>query len=180
MLEPDRAKGDAPYLLRQDGGVLRLVDDSDHLVVDVWEVERLLAAADAATDRREPSVALEALLGALGNWRGDCLADAADEEWAHEDRRQISDRLVAAAGRAGELLVASGRFGEAIDLAGRALAAEPWSERAYRVLIGAHLGGGDRSAALSSLESCRAMLEDLGHPPDPATEALARRVAEAG
>ena len=175
LLEPDRQSGDAPFLLRQDGGVLRL-REGEHLTVDAWECERMIDEADDAVARGTPSAALPLLEAAVAMWRGECLADALDRPWAAAEARRLTARLVGASARAGELLVATGRPTEAVRVAGRALRSEPWSERLYRVQIAAHLAAGDRAAARRSLHACHAMLDDLGALPTPDLESLSQRV----
>ena len=97
-------------------------------------------------------------------------------ESVERDRFRVA--FVAAAVRAGELVLASGDALAARDLAARAIAEEPWSEPARRLLVAAYLESGDRAAARRALVACRAMLEDLGVRAEPETEILARRLGE--
>jgi len=174
VLEPHRGDGDAPWFIRSRGAVLEL-HGGRHLAVDVWEVDRLLDEADRADRDGAPSVALAGVRRAMSLWRGDPLADARYEEWAALERERLRRRLVRAAVRAGELVLGAGDPDEAESHAQRALRAEPWSEGAYRVLIGACLDRGDRAAALRVVERCTAMLDDLGASPSEATAAAFRR-----
>jgi LuxR family transcriptional regulator, maltose regulon positive regulatory protein len=174
VLEPRRAGREAPYFVAQDAGFLRL-QGHDRLAVDAWELARLVDEAHAAEAAGAPSRALELLLEAIGLWRGEPLEDVAFAEWAMPSREALHARCVAAGVRAAELLLGAGRDDEALDVAERVLRAEPWCEPAYRVQLSAHLAAGNRAAALRALESCRAMLDDLGVEPDPETEMLARR-----
>ncbi|MGQ0804703.1 MAG: AfsR/SARP family transcriptional regulator [Actinomycetota bacterium] len=179
VLEPHRRQGEAPYVLRQDAGVLRLADD-ESFTVDAWELELLLDRA-AATERDGlASVSLSLLLDALALWRGPYLEDVAAEPWAEPTRRRMHERVTAAGIRASELLVAGGRAHDAPGPARTALDADPWSEAAYRALIGAHLALGDRAAAKRALAACRDRLGELGVEPDPATDALAAEVGGPG
>lgn len=179
ILEPHRRQGEAPYILRQDSGVLRLADD-ESFTVDAWELEHFLDRA-AATERDGlASVSLSLLLDALALWRGPYLEDVATEPWAEPTRRRMHDRVTAAGIRASELLVAAGRAHDAPGPARTALEADPWSEAAYRALIGAHLALGERAVAKRALAACRDMLDDLGVEPDPATAALAAEVGRPG
>jgi DNA-binding SARP family transcriptional activator len=78
--------------------------------------------------------------------------------------------------RAGQLLAGRGDGDEAEAVAHRALAADPWSEQAYAVLVGVALARGDRSGARRMLDRCLDALADLQVEPSPATEQLRRRV----
>ncbi len=179
ILEPHRRQGEAPYVLRQDAGILRLADD-ESFTVDAWDLERLLDRA-AATERDGlVSASLSYLLDALALWRGPYLEDVAAEPWAEPARRRMHERVATAGIRASELLVAGGRAHDAPRPARTALEADPWSEGAYRALAAAHLAGGDRPAAKRALTACRDMLTELGVEPDPATTALAAEVEGSG
>jgi LuxR family transcriptional regulator, maltose regulon positive regulatory protein len=175
ILEPHRRQGEAPYLLVQDAGILRLTDD-EFFTVDAWELEALLDEAAAAEESGLVSVALARLLDALSLWRGPYLDDVATESWAQPTRQRMHERVAAAAVRASELLVAGGRPHEAPRPARIALEADPWSEAAYRCLISAHLAAADRAAAKRAVAECEAMLADLGVEPDIDTGALIARV----
>ncbi len=177
VLEPERGPGEAPFVIRTEGPRLRLAA-GDHARVDAWDFERLLAQAREADDTGTPSVALGHLQEAVDLWRGDYLADAPYEDWAQPRRDTLRSRFVEAAVRAGELLLAQRAYDDALDLATRAVEADEWSEPAHRLLTAVHLGRGDRAAARRSVGRCRAVLEDLGMPPEPETEMMERLVEE--
>jgi hypothetical protein len=61
-------------------------------------------------------------------------------------------------------------------LAVRPLAADPWSERAQRMVIEARLVSGDQGGTRRVAERAVAVLDDLGASPGPDTVALLRRV----
>jgi DNA-binding SARP family transcriptional activator len=92
------------------------------------------------------------------------------------DREHYKTKFVRAAVRAGELLVGRGDLDEAEAVARRALAADPWSEDAYAVLIAGALANGDRSGARRLLDHCRAAVAEIGVEPSDAIQQLARRV----
>jgi LuxR family transcriptional regulator, maltose regulon positive regulatory protein len=179
ILEPHRKQGEAPYILRQDAGILRLTAD-EWFTVDVWELAALLDRA-AATERDGlASASLAHLLDALALWRGPYLEDVAIEEWAEPARRRVHERVAAAGIRASELLVAGGRAHQAPRPARIALEADPWSEAAYRALVAAHIAVGDRAGAKRSLGACQDMLAELGVGPDDLTTALIAEVEGSG
>lgn len=176
VLEPDRARGEAHYFLRQVGDRLRLAG-TERLQVDSWQLEELLDRAAAAEDQGAPSVTLRLLTEALELWRGEYLVDPSDADWASRQQDRVRARVVAAAVRAAELRLGAGDADEAAALADRAIAAEPWSEAAYRALVAAYLQRGDRAAARRALDRCHAMLDDLGAEPEPATRMLEEALA---
>jgi DNA-binding SARP family transcriptional activator len=179
LLEPQRGRGDAPWFLQQDGGVLRL-RAVDHLTVDAWELDDALDAADEAATAGATTSELAHLERAIALWRGDLLDDIAGEEWAEPLREHARRRFVRAAVRGGELLVAGGRPTEAVLAAEKALAADPWCEPAIRLTVAAHLAAGDRSAARTAFDTgCKALAE-LGISPEPATDVLGRRLLTTG
>jgi LuxR family maltose regulon positive regulatory protein len=161
VLEPDRDERDAPFFLRTRGTTLELVDDAA-LEVDAWAFEKDLQEADRAEHQGAPSVALEANLRAVERYRGDLLPDLTRDEWASHERDRLRRRYLTAALRAGNLLLARSDTDRPEDLATRTLAAEPWSEQAYQLLIATLLARGDRAAARRALDQCFEMLDELG------------------
>jgi DNA-binding SARP family transcriptional activator len=87
---------------------------------------------------------------------------------------------VAAATRAGELLVGRGDLDEAEGVARRAVEVDPWAENAYAVLVSVALARGDRSAARRTLDRGQSALSDLGVEPSEETRRLRRRVRGGG
>jgi DNA-binding SARP family transcriptional activator len=177
-LEPDRTEGEAAYFVRQHGSTLRLVSDVA-LDIDLDAFDAELATASAAENDATPSIALEHYLAATALFRGDLLADLPDVPWADIERERCRTRFVAAAVRAGELLVASNDPDRAELLAQRALVVDEWSEPAYTVLAAAALARGDRAASLRILSRCDEMLHELGVEPSEGTRRLVRRARSA-
>ena len=98
------------------------------------------------------------------------------EEWLEAERERL--RLLALGGllrRSAEL--ANRNLDGAIAALQQAHALEPWRESTHRQLVWLHWRNGDRAAALQQYEACVRMLADeLGVPPSPETEELARRI----
>jgi DNA-binding SARP family transcriptional activator len=174
-LEPTRAPGEPAYLVRQDGRSVSLVS-GPHLRVDVDEFDRHLAAAAAAEAAGSPSLALDHDLAAVELYRGDLFADVPDADWIVLDREHYRTRFVGAAVRAGQLLLGRGDTDRAEAMARRALAADPWSEDAYGVLVSAAVAKGDRSGARRLLDRCIAALAEIGVEPSDTTHQLRRRI----
>ena len=88
---------------------------------------------------------------------------------------------MAAATRAGELLVALGAVNDAERVVGRAIEVDPWAEDAYAVLVSVALARGDRAAARRTLDRALAALAELDVEPSEETDRLRRRIeGEAG
>ena len=180
VLEPDRRKGEAPFYVRQIGPTLSLAD-GPQLVVDLHEfesaLERVLTTPTNVDFRVLRSNCSNA---ALRLWRGRCLTDVADEDWAQPTCRRLTDRYVTAAVRAGELHFAAGRGTSAVHNARRALMADPWCEPAFCLLVAVGLARGDTSAAAQALAECDATLAGLGVTGGPQIEMLRRRLRAGG
>jgi DNA-binding SARP family transcriptional activator len=178
LLEPHRDRGDAPWFLQQNAGVLQLRRD-DHLSIDVWELEDALDGADAAAATGAPATELRHLQAALNTWRGDPFDDVAGEDWADPLRERLRQRFVRGAVRAGDLLTADGQARAASAAARAALVVDPAHEPAIRLHVSAELAAGDHAAAHDAFEAGRRALADLGISPEPATIELGRRAAGA-
>ena len=146
--------------------------------MDCWRFEALLDEAEAADRAGSPSVALSSFEAALTRWRGDPSPGLYDE-WATTAADRLRSRFVAAAVRAGELLLARADAAGALSLAHRALEIEPWSEPAHRLVVASHLARGDRAFARRALETYRAQLAALDADPDSATLMVERLLESA-
>lgn len=174
VLQPERSDGGPPYFVRAEGGWLVLGGD-ERLEVDVWELEAHLTTADAAERATAPTDAIAAYSAALPLWRGEPFADIPFAPWAQPYRTNLRARYVAAALRAGELLLSSGATADSRDAATRAIAAEPTSEPAYRLLVRTHLAEDDLAGARHALDDLRRALAELDLEPDAGTVALVTR-----
>ncbi|HET6834880.1 MAG TPA: BTAD domain-containing putative transcriptional regulator [Acidimicrobiales bacterium] len=179
VLEPGRSARESAYLVRLDGQAVTLVT-SDWLRIDVDEFDQHVADAARAEADGSPSVALEHNLAAVGLYRGEAHEGLADADWIVLEREHYRRRFVAAATRAGELLVGRGDVDEAERVARRAVEVDPWSEAAYAVLVSVALARGDRSAARRTLDGALAALSDLGVEPSEETRRLRRLVRGRG
>jgi LuxR family maltose regulon positive regulatory protein len=165
VLEPWRAANDPSYFIRGDGSAITLVT-GDRMRIDADRFDDHVARAARAEADGTPSLALEHCLAAVALYRGPAHDGVADAAWVDLDREHYRIRLVAAATRAGELLVGLGDPDRAEEVARRAVAADPWAERAHGVLVACALARGDRSAARRALDRCL----------DAVAESLRRRV----
>ena len=153
----------------------RLVRDAT-TTVDVHEGLAQVEEAERDLDR---GLMLRALSGAqraedlLG--RGTALVGEPDAPWAEEVRRLVTATLSRARSCHWTAALALGEDRTAIDLASRALAADALDEPAARALMRAHVRQGADGAALAAYEQLRrALSEELGADPSPATQEIYR------
>ncbi len=138
-----------------------------------------LDAASDAIHRAETALGAGDL-GAAGGWALAARAIATrpllagDEgEWLDTIRRRLADVRLRALECLAETWIAHGDPSLAARDSVEAIAIDPYRESAHRLLIRAHLAGGDRGAAAGALDDCRRVLrDDLGVAPSPATLAL--------
>ena len=124
--------------------------------VDVRQAEplarRLLDRAADCTDIL--TAATRAALSA------DILPDWYVDDWLLIVREQFHQLRLHALEAMSERLIRAGRYGEAVDAALAAIRAEPLRESAHTIVIKAHLGAGNRWAAVRQYERCRQLLRD--------------------
>jgi DNA-binding SARP family transcriptional activator len=179
VLEPGRPARESAYLVRVGGQAVTLAT-SDWLRIDVDRFAEHVARAARAEADGTPSLALEHNLAAVALYRGEAHEGVADADWIALEREHFRGRFVAAATRAGELLVGRGDLDEAEGVARRAVEVDPWAENAYAVLVSVALARGDRSAARRTLDRGQSALSDLGVEPSEETRRLRRRVRGGG
>ena len=179
VLEPRRLPREPAYNIRTRGQTVRLVD-SDWLRIDVDQFEEHVAGAARAEAEGTPSLALGHNLAAVALYRGEAFEGLGDADWIALEREHFRSRFVAAATRAGELLIGQGNLEEAERMAWRAVEVDPWAEGAYAVLVSAALARGDRAAARRMLERGLAAVADLGLEPSEETRRLRRRLHGGG
>ena len=153
----------------------RLVRDAT-TTVDVHESRGLVEEAERDLER---GLMLRAVSGAqtaedlLGG--GTALVDEPDAPWAEEIRHLVAATLSRARTCHWTAALALGEDRTAIDLAARALAADALDEPACRALMRAHIRQGADGAALAAYEQLRrALSEELGADPSPATQEIYR------
>ncbi|MGW7691143.1 AfsR/SARP family transcriptional regulator [Streptomyces asiaticus] len=96
----------------------------------------------------------------------DLLPEWSENEWVLVEQEQYHELRLYALEAMTERLTAAGRHGEAVTAGLAAVRAETLRESAHRVLMNAHLGAGNRGAALRQYEQCRrVLLEELGLEP---------------
>jgi DNA-binding SARP family transcriptional activator len=140
--------------------------------IDLWDFERDVAAAGNALQAGDIDAHVAALERACGRWIGEPLADVDAIDGVTAEVEAVRRQLAATALRLASLQLDRRRYDEAARWAARVRAAAPYDERAHRVLIAAHLGRGDQTAACEAAEATLATLAELDVDPEADTSAL--------
>lgn len=166
VIEPGRdRKSESPYLAKGDGCYGLVLSES--LWLDVEEFEALVRQGH---DASEP---LARELEALELYRGDLLGDCLYEDWCAPERERLRALFVETASRAAGLLLEAGDLHKALFWCRQCLQAEPAYEEAYRVMMRAHHGQGQKSMVRKAFQACRSALEsELGVEPSQETARL--------
>jgi DNA-binding SARP family transcriptional activator len=109
---------------------------------------------------------------------GFSIAGASEfENWLASERSAVRLRCIEVLAHHAEDLLRSGLAQEASAVAARALALDPGSESALRIIMRSLVLAGDRAGALERYEEFATRLErEIGAQPDTETQALAERV----
>jgi DNA-binding SARP family transcriptional activator len=154
------------------GGVYRLHSDV-HLWLDVEEFDRRVDHGRRLETAGEFDRATEEYEYAAGLYRGDFLADDPYEDWAALDRERLRLAYLDALGRLSNLHFDAGRYAACASLCQRIIERDPCREDAHRRLMRCHNRQGHPHLALMQYRACvRALTEELGVEPDPATAEL--------
>ncbi|MBB2941072.1 DNA-binding SARP family transcriptional activator [Actinoplanes lutulentus] len=160
-----------PDHLRCDRSWVRLAR-SAALTVDLAELRDHLDEARRARQRGDPAAADAALGAALRLWRGDPLTDLPTTD---STAVSLLAELTEAALTLGERRLAQGDTTAAADLARRAMAAEPYAERAMRLLLAVETQRRDPAALRRTVSRVRQTLSSLGAAPEQATRIVLRQ-----
>ena len=174
VLDPDRERSQGSRVVADRAGSLSFTRGGG-LHIDLWDLEDQ-ASAIVATPEPDRTVLLALGRQLAGSGTGSLLGGSPVGEWLEPHRRRLNDLVIAAALTAGDRALAAGDPRLAEALAHRALATDPWSERAQRVVVEARLTLGDHDGARRAAEHTLAVLADLGVTPAADTAALLRRV----
>jgi WD40 repeat protein/DNA-binding SARP family transcriptional activator len=151
--------GGAEILTRGRAYELRI----DRERIDVCRLERLVAEAVRASDAGEPNGAARE---ALALFRGDPLADVADEPFADPEIRRLEELRLQAAELAIEADLAAGRHQELIGEIEALLAEDPLRERVHAQRMLALYRCGRQADALEAYRQARTTLvEEIGIEP---------------
>jgi DNA-binding SARP family transcriptional activator len=145
--------------------------------VDAFRFERLVSSARSSLAGGDAAGALHALEEALGSWRGEALADAADSPILRGDVIRLEELRRSAHEDRHDALLALRRPGEVVVAAEAFVAQEPLRERARAQLMLALHRVGRGPDALRVFRGFRDDLaEELGLDPSPQLQLLADRI----
>jgi DNA-binding SARP family transcriptional activator/predicted ATPase len=120
---------------------------------------------------------------ALALYRGDFIANFSIvdskqfEAWAESIREKLRQQALEALGGLTQLHLQAGDYNQAQTYAWRQLEIDRLHEPAYRQLMEALAGNGQRNAALSQYQICqRRLMEELGVEPGQETQALYEKI----
>jgi DNA-binding SARP family transcriptional activator len=165
---------EAPVIeTRAPGYILRIAPEQ----LDLHRFERLAERAAEAGDKGEASQAAELLREALGLWRGDALADLADEPFAHAAIERLEEIRLAAVERRIDAELAIGRHAELVGELQELVNAHPLEERFRAQLMLALYRSGRQTHALGVYREARdALVEEYGIEPTPTLRALEQAI----
>ena len=175
-IEPQRTS-DAPFaFVVRDGSTYRLRPEAD-----LWlDAEAFRAACDrglhllsaGATDE-----ALASLRGGLALYQGDYLPDALYDDWASEERESLLSLYLRTADRLATTLIEREEHEEGLRLCEAILAKDACWERAYRLMMMAHVRQGNCAQALRTYQRCVEVLRaELDVAPSAETRAFYRAI----
>ncbi len=173
VLDPDRQRSRGSRLVADRAGCLSFARGGG-LTIDLWDLEAH-ASALLATPEPDRPVLLALARQLADSGTGRLLGGSPVGEWLEPHRRRLDDLVSAAALSAADRALGMADPALAEALAHRALAVDPWSERAQRMVIESRLARGDHDGARRAAEHTLALLADLDATPAPETLALLRR-----
>ncbi len=132
---------------------------------DELDAARFEELVDAASTMR-PKDRREALSKALGLWRGEALAEFADEPWAHGVATRFNEIRALATEDLAETLIELGLFAQAASLLDMELAGRSYRERPVALTMRALAADGRVTEALRVFQRFRTQTrEDIGIEP---------------
>src|SRR5215203_2838371 len=154
--------GEAEIVTRGRGYELRI----DRELVDVCRLERLVSEAARAAEAGEPGSG--AAREGLALFRGDPLADVADEPFAVAEIRRLEQLRLTAAELAIDADLAAGRHAELNGEIDALVAANPLRERLHRQRMLVLYRCGRQAEALEAYRQARrTLVEQIGVEPSP-------------
>ena len=158
-LDTALGSGTGEAMLSFEGGILSLNAD---VWVDAEEFERLCVGSSS-----------EALQQALALYQGDLLPENLYDDWTQARRAALQRLQRETVLRLAAYLQENSDYEAAISLVTPLLSRDPTDETAHREVMRLYALSGQRHEALRQYQRCvKALEEELGLTPDPATEAL--------
>ncbi|HEU0293679.1 MAG TPA: BTAD domain-containing putative transcriptional regulator [Anaerolineales bacterium] len=171
VLEPERDAGSESAFIFREGSTYGLRPNAD-LWLDAEEFSKAVKEA-----KGDPAL----LQQAMDLYKGEYLPDTLYETWAAEESERLSTLFLESADKLAEILVGKKRFNEAIDLCQRILGHDSCWERAYRHLMLAYDGLGDRGQIGRTYQRCvQTLRNELDVSPAPETQKLYEQLVRGG
>jgi predicted ATPase/DNA-binding SARP family transcriptional activator len=165
--------GAADVANRAPGYVLR----TEPAAIDLHRFEELAAAGRTALGRGDAHDASERLAAALALWRGDALADLAENPFFRTDAARLDEQRVHALEDRLEADLAAGRHADVVPELEALVHAHPLRERLWGQLMRALYGAGRQAEALEAYRRAREVLvEELGIEPSEELQAVERSI----
>jgi ATP/maltotriose-dependent transcriptional regulator MalT/DNA-binding SARP family transcriptional activator len=171
ILEPARQRNSPSAYIDRDETRYGLRSEAD-LWLDAAEFRRLARHGDTLWQQDQGS-ALAHYREALALYQGDYLQAFPYAEWCSEERERLLTRYLRTAERVAQALVEREAWSEAIQVGEAILTRDNCWEEAYRLLMRAYAGAGNRAQAARVYQQCQERLsEELGVAPAAQTTAL--------
>jgi predicted ATPase/DNA-binding SARP family transcriptional activator len=164
------ALGKREWILYEDGYYRFNRDMSYYYDVEQFERQVQLGHDQVASD---PGQAIDVLEHAVSLYRGDFVADLADDEWAAIRREELRRAYQEAAILLSELLIEAGDYHRSEAHLRNLLDADPLLEQAHRGLMRCYAGLGEQGLAKKQFEEVVELLQaELGVEPSVETTDL--------
>ncbi len=179
VLEPERKRHAPSAFILRKGVRYGLRPEAD-LWLDAAEFERLLAQADRLF-KQEPAAAIPHYKRGLSLYQGDYLQAYPYYDWASAEQERLRALYLRAAARLAQALVAQSVWEEAVPVCQAILARDDCAEEAYRLLMLAYAGQGNRAQAMQTYERCQDTLRHKwGVEPMPETTQTYETIRQTG
>ena len=162
--------GDSEAILTQEPGYLIRIDPDQ---LDLFRFERLVADAEEAESARASRLLSEA----LDLWRGEPLADLADDASSHAEIQRLEAARLAALELRIEADLALGRHSQLLPELEALVHEHPLHERLSSAFMRALYGAGRQAQALEVYRTTRqTFVAELGIEPSPALRELEQAI----
>ncbi len=171
-----RALGDPELIVNRDGGYELAVGPS---AVDALVVLRHAATASRLLDAGDDLGAAELCASTLAMYRGDLLQGAGDGDWVHPHRARLEEARMTLVETELSSRLRLGDVGDVVGDLEAAVAAFPFQERLWELLITALYRAGRQAEALATYQRVRTRLADeLGLEPGPQLQQLEQQILD--
>ncbi|MGF1506623.1 MAG: BTAD domain-containing putative transcriptional regulator, partial [Anaerolineae bacterium] len=171
-LEPDRVPGSPSAYIVREGNRYGIREGADMVVdVDVF-TQRVAEADDLVT--HDPDAALARYQQALDVYQGEYLHEFTyDAAWYREERERLHSMYLRTADRVAQMLAEREQWERVLAVCGQMLQQDDCWERAYRLMMRAHVALGNRPHAIKVYQRLVERLKtELDTVPSEQTTAL--------